>query len=77
MPQTNTQLVSISAILRSRAFRAGVADARAGRPARFDEYPEWLWLYEWGRQAAFTVPRKQPITRDVLARAFDRGDLVG
>ena len=76
MTQTDTRTLSISAIVRSGAFRTGVSDARAGRPARFDEYaPDWL--YEWGRQVAFTVPRKKPITRDVLARAFDRGDLVG
>jgi hypothetical protein len=76
MTQTTTKSISITAILRSGAFRAGVSDARAGQPARFDEYGG-DWVYEWGRQAAFLVSRKRPITRDVLVRAFEHGDLVG
>lgn len=78
MTQTDTQTITLRTILRSADFRAGVADARAGRPARFDEFSGWL--YEWGRQFAFTAPMRMPLTNrealDYLARAFARGDLT-
>jgi len=47
--------VTVTSIMRSHAFRAGVADVRAGRPARFDDYPGFD--YECGRQWAVCAPR--------------------
>lgn len=84
MTQADTQTISLHEILCSAGLQAGVADTRAGRPARFDEFPGWL--YEWGRQLGFVLPislplmnggRPNPDALDYLARAFDRGDLVG
>jgi hypothetical protein len=78
MTQVCTRSVSLTTILRSRDFRAGVADARSGKPARFDEFNGWL--YEWGRQWAFTAPMSLAPTDRCAVRylinAFDRGDLV-
>jgi hypothetical protein len=77
MTQTSTRLITLTAIVRSLDFRAGVADARSGAPARFDEFPDWI--YEWGRQWAFVVPMTlEPTDRRAvryLSLAFDRGDL--
>jgi hypothetical protein len=77
--QADTRFVSLTTILRSRDFRAGVADARSGKPARFDEFAD-NWFYEWGRQWAFIAPMSlAPTDRRAvryLINAFDRGDLV-
>lgn len=78
MTQTDTRSITLTAILRSVAFRAGVADARSGVPARFDEFDDWI--YEWGRQWAYIAPMSLPPTDRrafrYLRLAFDRGDLV-
>jgi hypothetical protein len=61
MAQTSTTAVSFKTIMRSRAFRHGVADVRSGRPPRFDEYAEGGWFYEWGRQYGVIAPRRLEI----------------
>jgi hypothetical protein len=54
MSQTNEVPITLIAILRDPEFRAGVEDARAGRPARFDAFHDYG--YEHGRQFAFVAP---------------------
>jgi len=53
--QVSTTEVSIESVMRTAAFRAGVAVARNGRRPRFDEYedPDGNddWNYEYGRQS--------------------------
>lgn len=86
MPQIdNLEILSDSAIIRSAAFRAGVKDVRAGRPARFDDITANVFLYEWGRQFGFLVPMSFPLMRNgrptnearqLVRRAFARGELI-
>jgi hypothetical protein len=60
--QIKTIDVMIQEVMRSKAFRRGVADVRAGRKPRFDEQTEGDDLhYERGRQFAVLTPRKMPI----------------
>jgi hypothetical protein len=53
-PQTDARPVTLTSIMHSPAFHAGVADARAGRPAPFDAHP--AFEYERGRQCAMGAP---------------------
>jgi hypothetical protein len=86
MPQIDDlEVLSDPAIIRSAAFRAGVEDVRAGRPARFDDFTVNVFLYEWGRQFGFLVPMSFPLIRNgrpthearqLLRRAFARGELI-
>jgi hypothetical protein len=69
--QVQTTLVRVEDVMRSEAFRQGVADARAGRPPRYDGAFElmpldetslpslirWQWNYERGRTYAVLAPR--------------------
>jgi hypothetical protein len=57
--QVPERLVSLSSIMRSAAFRRGVAEVRAGRPPRFDT--ENHWDYERGRQWAVAAPATMPL----------------
>jgi len=61
MAQSETSPVSVKTIMRSLAFRHGVADVRFGRSPRFDEYAEGGWFYEWGRQFGVIAPRRLEI----------------
>ena len=61
MAQSETSPVSVKTIMRSVAFRHGVADARSGRSPRFDEYADGGWFYEWGRQYGVIAPRRLEI----------------
>jgi hypothetical protein len=54
--QCETRPITIEAIMRTAAFHRGVADVRAGRKPRFDEYGD-DWHYERGRQFAILAPR--------------------
>jgi hypothetical protein len=53
VPATLVQIMS------DPAFAAGVADVRAGRPTRFDEFD--CWQYERGRQWATLAPITMPL----------------
>jgi hypothetical protein len=57
--QAETQPVTVRQIMNDPAFKAGVDDVRAGRPARFDQYD--CWEYERGRQFAMLVPTTMPL----------------
>jgi hypothetical protein len=52
--QVETVDFPVKKIIRSRAFQMGVAEARAGRPPRFDLDN---WNYERGRQFGIVAPR--------------------
>jgi hypothetical protein len=55
--QVATAPVSVEHMMRRPDFARGVADRRAGRTPRFDDYAEdrW-WSYERGRQFAAIAP---------------------
>jgi hypothetical protein len=59
MSQVPTWPISISAIIRTKAFARGVADVRAGRSPQFDEENDWD--YERGRQWAVIAPPTMPL----------------
>jgi hypothetical protein len=68
--QTPTVRVTIAEIMATSAFKAGVADARAGRGYRreYEDPPvnteggriNWRWNYERGRQWAMVAGSMQP-----------------
>ena len=83
MSQTNEVPITLIAILRDPEFRAGVEDARAGRPARFDAFHDYG--YEHGRQFAFVAPmtltlctkgRVNPQVLRLLSIVLRRGDIL-
>jgi hypothetical protein len=57
--QVPAQLVPLRATMVSIAFARGVAEARAGRPPRFDT--EDNWEFERGRQWAIAAPPTMPL----------------
>ena len=59
--QVQTSLTSPAAVMRRANFRRGLADARAGRPPRFDEFNDGYWAYERGRLFAFIAPTSMPL----------------
>jgi hypothetical protein len=59
--QIPTRITTIESVMRSRAFKAGVEDVRAGRPARFDELDDRDWGYGRGRQWATLAPMSMPL----------------
>lgn len=65
--QEPTEPVSVEAIMRRRAFAAGVSDARAGLAFRSD-YERWetndQWNYERGRAWATLAPRDVALKRN-------------
>lgn len=75
--QIDTIRVTTRWIMGSAAFAAGVADVRAGSPARFGDFGDDDWQYERGRQWAFIAPMSMPLrigrtlNREAL-RLFDR-----
>jgi hypothetical protein len=58
--QAKTEEVSVTCIMRSPAFRAGVDDVRKGRYPRFDDFG-MDWSYERGRQWATVAPMSMPL----------------
>jgi hypothetical protein len=58
--QAKTQDVSVTCIMRSPAFQAGVEDVRAGKYPRFDWFVD-NWSYERGRQWAMVAPMSMPL----------------
>ena len=59
--QIPTREISIGTIMRSREFKQGVADVRAGNAPRFDEADWSQWHYERGRLWATIAPRSMPL----------------
>jgi hypothetical protein len=59
--QAQTFPITVTAIMRSRDFAAGVADVRAGRAPRFDAVFADSWNYERGRQWAVAAPKTMPV----------------
>lgn len=58
MTQLDTKNISTLSIMRSAAFRYGVADYRKGRAPRTDyETTDDRLLYEYGRQFGAIAPR--------------------
>jgi hypothetical protein len=53
--------VTILSVFKSREFRIGVEDVRAGRPPRFDDPIAWSWAYERGRLFAAIAPMRMPL----------------
>jgi hypothetical protein len=56
----------VELVMISPAFRRGVAEARAGKPPRFDieamdKEASYGWYYEKGRQFGIAAPRNLPI----------------
>lgn len=84
MSQTNEVPITLVAILRDPEFQAGVEDARAGRPARFDAFHDYG--YERGRAFAYLIPMSMPIRTKgkkinwaalkLLSDAFNKGDIL-
>jgi hypothetical protein len=61
-PQAETHRVTVESIMRTAAFRRGVADVRVGRRPRFDDHKEAdSWHYERGRQFGAIAPRNLPV----------------
>jgi hypothetical protein len=82
MVQADTRPTTTEGIMRSRDFKAGVEDVRAGRPARFDEFND---TYERGRQWATIAPTTTPLWLNrklnpeavrLFNKAFDSGDVI-
>lgn len=61
MSQIETSSTTVTAIMRSREFKQGVADIRAGKSPRFDEEKWDHWNYERGRLWATLAPRSVPL----------------
>jgi hypothetical protein len=55
------EAITIEGIMRSTAFRRGVADVRGNREPRFDTELDGGWFYEWGRQFGVLAPRNMRI----------------
>ena len=53
--QVRTSPTSAKRVMSHADFRVGFADARAGRPPRFDDYAQ-RWEYERGRQFGIVAP---------------------
>jgi hypothetical protein len=82
--QADTVSVTLLQVFRSDDFKQGVADVRAGRPARFDDFAD-DWLYERGRMWAFLAPVSMPLrfgrrlnweAVKILHRALAGGDIL-
>jgi hypothetical protein len=55
--QVPTVQVTVNAIMRSAAFRRGVAEARAGQPPRYDQENDWEYERgQWAIVAPLTMP---------------------
>jgi hypothetical protein len=86
MSQTDEIHTTVYSILRDPAFQAGVEDARAGRPARFDDPDHLGYEYERGRQFAFVAPmtmrlfrssqRVNPKAAHLLLATFCKRDII-
>lgn len=84
--QCETVAVSTVFVMRSRAFREGWEDARAGRPFRVDDFViDSQWDYERGRLFAVSCPGIVAIKRDRRVRvvaelafddAWDEGSII-
>jgi hypothetical protein len=83
MVQAETRSASLTSIIRSAAFAAGVKDVRTGRRARFDQFD--CFEYERGRQWAVLAPPSMQLRRDgrinpwaiaLLNRAFDLEEIL-
>jgi hypothetical protein len=64
MAQVPTSPTTASAIMRSRDFKQGVAEVRAGRPPDYDAAsrpPRDSWHYERGRAWGTAAPKDMPI----------------
>jgi hypothetical protein len=76
--QIDTTLTTTRAIMGSVGFAAGVADVRAGKPARFDSsFDADVWTYERGRLWAYLAPVSMPLRigrrlNPEALRLFDR-----
>jgi hypothetical protein len=84
--QIDTYAVTTREIMSAPAFAAGVADVRAGKPARYDAFADdAYWAYERGRQFALLAPRSMRLRDDrnrlnwravlVFNEAYERGDI--
>jgi hypothetical protein len=61
---SSTVPVTIRWLMSQPEFAAGVADARAGRPPKFEQWEgNGQWSYERGRAWALLVPRTIALTR--------------
>ncbi len=54
--QIKTRTISLEKIMRTAAFRRGVADVRNGHKPRFDSETDGPWFYDWGRQFGVLAP---------------------
>jgi hypothetical protein len=66
VPQLPTTATTIESVMRSAAFKRGVADVRLNRPPSFDsdhQSEDSEWDYERGRLWAIIAPRTMPITQ--------------
>jgi hypothetical protein len=60
--QAKITFMTIERIMRSKAFRRGFAEKRAGRAIRYDEERAGdNWNYERGRQLAAAAPIDMPL----------------
>jgi hypothetical protein len=60
--QVATRCVTIETIMKSKAFRQGFDEKRAGREFRYDEkQTSDDWNYERGRQLATAAPIDMPL----------------
>ena len=84
-PQCRTRAATAEDILRSRDFKAGVEELRAGRPSRFDVFANGDWSYERGRLFAMVAPMSMPLrvrgklnkpAVRLLIEGFRRGDIL-
>jgi hypothetical protein len=60
-PEQIPTTTTIEAVMRSAAFKRGVADKRANRPLP-EQPPDDDWDYERGRLWASIAPRTMPVT---------------
>lgn len=82
MSQVPTSATSITAIMKSRAFRRGVDDARSHRRPAFDLD---CWEYERGRLFAALAPVEMPVMENgrlhrpavaICRKAFSRKEII-
>jgi len=59
--QVATTFTTTREIMMAASFAAGVADVRAGKPARFDSFSPGAWGYERGRAWALLAPMSMPL----------------
>ena len=59
--QVLTYATTVNAIMRSRDFKRGVEEVRAGRPPDYDVFDDDLWAYERGRLWAAAAPKSMPV----------------